>query len=140
MKWLHRDVHTLALQFALCLSDADFQKELKRLKIDEKIGFLKNEHSSATTQFFVNKTGAHCAIVCLKMDPAKTLEQVHALLVHEGMHIWREYLDLIGERNPSSEFEAYGIQLISQELMVAYRELSKPVRRKPTAKSRKKRK
>jgi hypothetical protein len=53
------------------------------------------------------------------------LEQVYALLVHEAVHIWQDVKHRIGEDNPSSEFEAYAIQNISQELMLAYKLLTK---------------
>lgn len=49
----------------------------------------------------------------------KSLEVV-GLLVHESMHVWREIRNNIGEREPSSEFEAYAMQAIFQGLYDGY--------------------
>lgn len=128
--WLRRDCHTLALSYRLCLNEREFKAELKRLGIKQQIEFQKTYHSNATTHFFENteKLSA-AAIVCMPIAKGKTLEQINALLVHEAMHIWQEHCDKIGEKHPSSEFEAYAVQLISQELMVSYRKQTKERKR-----------
>jgi hypothetical protein len=41
------------------------------------------------------------------------------------VHIWQAVRDIMGEKEPSSEFEAYSVQQISLELMWAYKELTK---------------
>jgi hypothetical protein len=46
--------------------------------------------------------------------------QIHALLTHEAMHLWREIRNQIGEKEPSAEFEAYAIQKITQNLAYSY--------------------
>lgn len=125
MKWLRRDCHPLALYFGLCLTDAAFKQELKRLKVGD-VEFIKNWHSSATTQFFENRKEKNiCAIVCMHPIPDKPIELVYAILVHEAVHIWRYNCELIGEDRPSAEFECYGIQHISSQLMAAYRDMTK---------------
>ena len=42
------------------------------------------------------------------------------LLVHEAMHVWRDMREAIGEKEPSSEFEAYALQNITANLFRAY--------------------
>ena len=49
--------------------------------------------------------------------------QIAAMLVHEAVHVWQTIRRSIGETSPSSEFEAYSIQHIAQELMSRYVEL-----------------
>lgn len=49
---------------------------------------------------------------CSKWD----LIQIHGLLLHEAVHIWQEVIQLMGEEKPSTEFEAYSIQAIAQDL------------------------
>jgi hypothetical protein len=51
---------------------------------------------------------------------------VVGLLVHEAVHVWQGMQDHIGESQSSKEEEAYAIQLISQELMVAYSQTRMP--------------
>lgn len=53
---------------------------------------------------------------CSKWD----LIQIHGLLLHEAVHIWQEIAQLMGEENPSVEFEAYSIQAIAQDLFEMY--------------------
>jgi hypothetical protein len=110
----------------LCLSQEDFSKELRRLKISGDIPMIKNEWSSATVHKVSQSNGDFVAIVALGGEVKKLeLEQVYSLLVHEAVHLWQWQCDLIGEDAPSEEFEAYGIQAISQELMFAYRAATK---------------
>ena len=44
------------------------------------------------------------------------LIQIHGLLLHEAVHIWQEVKLRMGEESPSSEFEAYSVQAIAQDL------------------------
>lgn len=48
--------------------------------------------------------------------------QVYALLVHEATHVWQEILSQMSESAPSTEFEAYSMQTISQHLFTMYEE------------------
>lgn len=52
---------------------------------------------------------------------------VVSLLVHEGMHIWRDIREKIGEEHPSSEFEAYAMQNIVADLIEAYERTRGPL-------------
>jgi len=42
------------------------------------------------------------------------------LIVHEATHIKQKIMHTIGETNPSAEFEAYMMQNISANLMLAF--------------------
>ena len=131
MQWLDREIHTLGLRYGLCLDEKAFKKELKRLGFTESIPFLKDGNAIATTHHLVNKHNkAYCSIVTMPQNPTASLEQHYALLVHEGMHIWQRHLESIGESNPSHEFAAYAMQNIAQNLMCAYRDMTKRKRRK----------
>lgn len=126
-KWLDRRINTNALCYTLCTTEIQFREELKRLALPQNDwpSFLTTSHSNATTHFlYQSGTGAgHCAIVCLPL-PSKAEKrtgiEIAGLLVHEAVHIWQEHCELIGEKTPSSEFEAYAVQTIAQELMVEY--------------------
>lgn len=47
---------------------------------------------------------------------------VHALLTHEAVHVWQHIRERMSEDAPSSEFEAYSIQRIAQDLFYMYQE------------------
>ena len=65
--------------------------------------------------------GKVCAIVTInKRVDGKDSNGIVGLIVHEAVHVWQLVRENIGEANPSSEFEAYAIQAISQELIEAY--------------------
>ncbi len=125
IKWLSRNCHVLAVQFALCLSEKDFKVELARLKIKEDVQFMKNWHSSATAHYIEQKEKQNAlVIVCMGEALDKPLDEVIGLLAHEAAHIWQYHKELIGEENPSKEFEAYAIQSIVQHLVSSYFEMT----------------
>ena len=126
LKWCNRTLITSPYCFSLCLSEEAFNKELKRLNVPLKgrASWILNSHSNATIHFFSDTTeNKRCAIVCLKRRKGLKIEEIHGLLVHEATHLWQTICEDIGESSPSAEFEAYCIQAISQELMLAYKEL-----------------
>jgi len=134
LTWCDRTLLTSSCHFALCTTDKAFQRELRRLKVDQDVTFMKNAHSAATTHIFECEVAGrkkHCAIVCMPVPPSdRTGIQIAALLVHEAMHIWRCVRHDLGEHDPSSELEAYAMQNISQELMQAYADQVKPKRKR----------
>jgi hypothetical protein len=54
------------------------------------------------------------------------------LLVHEATHACQHIRECIGEKEPSSEFEAYSMQAITQGLLAAMRKTWPPKRRRRT--------
>ncbi len=127
-RWIDRHLVVAPHYIGLCLSDKEFKRELKRLKIEreEWPPFLCGRHANATCHFFDNtKTGKRIALVCLGSTSKVESVQIQGLLVHESVHIWQAIRDDIGERDPSSEFEAYSIQSIAQGLMQAYEDMTK---------------
>lgn len=126
MTWLDRSLVTLPHYLGLCLTEKDFRKELKRLKVPREQYpefLLRGAH--ATVHFFTKSDGDSCAIVNICSSKGATIHQVHALLVHEAVHVWQDARRILGEKEPSAEFEAYAIQSISQRLMEAYADLTK---------------
>jgi hypothetical protein len=128
--WLDRNIMVSPIYYCLCLTERQFHSELKRLKVDRDSwpSFIKKDKwANATVNFFQYKD-KHCAIVCMNITD-ETLVQAHCLLVHESVHIWQEICEIIGESNPSSEFEAYSIQYLSQQLILSYEKLKKKSRK-----------
>lgn len=123
LTWCERGAVILPMCFTACFSETVFRREMRRLKVPvhAQPPFVKGG-SNATTHFLERSDGSLAAIVC--MDPDDEIDgiQIAALLVHEAVHIWQECMKVIGEEKPSAEFEAYGIQGISQQLMYLYAE------------------
>lgn len=119
--WLDRTLFVCPIYYTLCTTEKDFQRELKRLDVDRQSwpAFMASKTANASVHFLENE-GKTCAIVCIAPIDRDPVE-VAGLLVHEAVHIWQEARDDVGERSPSSEFEAYAIQHIAQNLMAEYR-------------------
>ena len=126
MRWYYGELVPCPVSHTLVLTEKQFHKRLKKLRLPEKDWpeFTKNG-ADATVHFFEEtKTGRECAIVCIRKTD-HPLPQIFGLLTHEAVHIWQAYRDILGEKAPSSEFEAYAIQGIAQDLFVEYDRLTK---------------
>lgn len=78
-------------------------------------------HLGAGAQVDYYDNGKQC-IVHLGDCSERTLIEVHGLLLHEAVHIWQKIKKLMGEKKPSTEFEAYSIQRIAQDLFAMFQE------------------
>lgn len=81
--------------------------------------FLSNEGAAAQVNFYSD--GAY-AVVQLGDTSERKLIEIYGLLLHEAVHVWQKVKKLMGEKEPSSEFEAYSIQAIAQDLFEMYEE------------------
>lgn len=115
--WLNRDWCAPGPYLTLVLSQAEFDAELKRLKVPLGTPYVSSSHANATTSFMESSTGAHCAIVALGPWEKRSGIEIVGLLIHEAVHVWQEHCDHIGETRPGAEQEAYAIQNIAQQLM-----------------------
>lgn len=66
--------------------------------------------------------GGEKCVVQLGKTKGRPLNQVYGLLLHEAVHIWQRVKKLMGEKDPSIEFEAYSIQRIAQDLFDMYKD------------------
>lgn len=119
-KWLSRAMMT-GPYVALCTTESQYAAVCKHLKVPEsdRAEWVTSSHADAATHFYTSG-GSTAAVVCVRPSDKADSVQTAALLVHEAVHIWQHYCVWIGEQSPSTEFEAYAIQHISQELMYAY--------------------
>lgn len=81
--------------------------------------FLSIEGAAAQVDFYSNSA---YAVVQLGDTSERKLIEIYGLLLHEAVHIWQKVKKLMGEKEPSSEFEAYSIQAIAQDLFTMYEE------------------
>lgn len=119
-QWLNRDL-IVGPYLVLVLCEKDFHQALKHLKVPRADWpQWVSGGADATTHVMTNEDGGMVCVVALGDCSSKEGVQVAALLVHEAVHVWQNWRESIGEKEPSSEFEAYSIQAISQRLMTAY--------------------
>lgn len=121
--WLDRSL-IAGPYLCLVLSDEAFQQAFDDLEQDaeDRPLWVLNSHSNATCHTLQNTKGDLCAVVCLRGWEDKTGIEVAGLLLHEAVHIWQAFRRHIGEHSPSSEFEAYSIQWLSQQLWWSFQE------------------
>lgn len=120
------------VNYGLCLSEAAWRKELKKLEVrnHDSHPFLHHTAGAATNKFTDGEGNTVIVVTMHPMTDADIIE-IHGILLHEAVHIWRMICKYICERKPSHEFEAYGIQSIAVNLMESYREQTTPKETKP---------
>ena len=88
------------------------------------------KHNVAPSKFMSLGKQAQCTIferdgtrlVLVQLDKKEitklyTPTQIVGLIVHESVHVWQEVRSAMGEDNPSSEFEAYSVERIVEDLL-----------------------
>lgn len=114
------------VKYALFIDKESYLEELKSWDIPnyESEIFIP-EGKGACVNFFSDAKGNVAALVCLDADACDnpSLNEIHGILVHEAVHIWQYIRKEINEKRPSSEFEAYSLQGIAQNLFYLYDDL-----------------
>lgn len=123
MKYLDRALIN-GPHMALCRSEKEYLREIKRLKISGTVPvWLPPEAAACVIPFTkTSKDGAESLIcmVCVGNLKGYSIPQIASILTHEAVHVWQHQEEQMSERNSSREFEAYCIQSIAQKLMEAY--------------------
>ncbi len=120
INWLERDLIT-GPYLCLVLSQEEFEQALDLCDCKTYFPWV-SENADASTHTLENPEGKICCIVALQVTQENDPVEICGILVHEAVHVFQNYCETIGEKNPSSEFEAYSIQAISQRLMAEYRD------------------
>ena len=120
MKWLDRTL-IAGPYLGLALSEAEYHEMLTHLNVpkDQWRPWVIPGADAATHEYS-GPDGEQACIVTMREPKDKTPVQIACLLVHEAVHVWQNWSESVGERQPSVEFEAYAVQTISQRLMEAY--------------------
>lgn len=111
------------IYFGFCPSEKAWRGAMRRMKLDHVYPFADNPKAfvDAFVTTFENTKGDLCCIMSLRPGyKAPSKRAVEGLFVHEATHIWQKLREHIGERAPSTEFEAYTLQHIWVQLMSAY--------------------
>lgn len=107
------------IDYGMCPSKEAWDKEMERMKIS--MLFPLDGYVDGVTVSFEKEKENTKVIVCI--SPYPNYNSFVGLIVHEAVHVWQQALEAIGEDKPSSEFEAYAIQGITQDLLSAAEEL-----------------
>ena len=89
-------------------------KDCKHIDVDKNL--ISPGSGNASTNFIIDKYGQSFIIVYMPYADV-SLNMQQGLIIHESVHVWQEIKLLMNEKEPSSEFEAYSIQTISQSLL-----------------------
>ena len=105
----------------LCLSEAQYLKAVNQLKVPYPNRWLDDE-STACVHHLKKSDNCSCCIVCLRIVEGQDPVEVAGTLVHEAVHVWQRYKEIIGEAGSAGkEIEAFAIETISVRLMASYR-------------------
>lgn len=106
------------VEYCFCPSEKAWHRQMKAMEIT---GESYPETDGRAT--FFTKHGKTIAIVTVRdgAEEKHSLIELLGILVHEATHIWQEIRAVMGEKDPSSEFEAYSMQAIVQELIAAFK-------------------
>lgn len=134
--WCNRTLVQNPMYYGLCTDQARYDNEMDYLKVpaNKRADFMPNPQADACVHYFKKADGRECAIVCMRDASKRTPIEIAGLLVHEAVHIFQAVCENVGEKYPSSEFEAYSVQWISMELMVRYEEQTKSSKKKKASK------
>lgn len=108
------------VHYGFCPSEAVWMREMRKMGVDPATcGYPE---SDGRTTFFDHPSGKSIAIVTVSDAAAKRRKKIEivGLLIHEATHIWQHVQEMMGEKEPGEEMEAYAMQSISQELILAY--------------------
>jgi hypothetical protein len=119
-RWLDRRIAAAGPFLTLCLSEQEFYHALSKIKVADRPAWV-NPGAHATTHHMRNSAGDATCIVCLNDWHDRSGIEIAGLLIHEAVHVWQEYCDMIGETTPGREQEAYAVQAIAQELMAEFK-------------------
>lgn len=120
MAWLDQCMvhgHNLAL----VLNEQEYLREMRAKNVDySQMRPWVCEGATATTHVLTRPDYGVACIVCMREQEGATGIEIAALLVHEAVHVFQAWCDVMGEHKPSAEFQAYSIQSISERLMHSY--------------------
>lgn len=120
---INSELITSPIPLSVCKNKESFFKELRANGIKKKDRPEFNASGTGATTHFIEMNGRKiAAIICMDEKHKKdyTKGQIVGLIAHEAVHVWQEIKTSIGEHDPSSEFEAYSVQMLTQRIFEAY--------------------
>lgn len=123
MSWLNTAIVHSPIGYKLVLTERALKKATKKMVSGLDLEFPQD--GACVHTFEIDGVNSH-AIVCLsERVQSDSIEEIYVALVHEATHIKQNIMQVIGESNPSPEFEAYTVQNISHTLFKEYKRQTK---------------
>jgi hypothetical protein len=117
--WCDRRLVMSPVYFGICTSAAQFAAECRKLGLKQRPEWIPAA-AAAVCHILANAKGETACIVAVPpRKRGQSRAEYAALIVHEAVHVWQQVREALGEEKPSSEFEAYSLQAICQELFEA---------------------
>jgi hypothetical protein len=118
MKWLNQIPGHPLPYYTFIADEREYLALMKRMGVAKPYRWI-NEGAHGTTHYHMYKKLGDIAVVCIDRAWIRTapLYVLAGLIAHEAWHVWEKYMEMIDERKPSSEFSAYGMERIVEELM-----------------------
>lgn len=113
MVWLDRALIQMP-RVGLCVTEQEFLQACAELGVQQ--AYLPDGGDSCAYRLFPKSGGQVYLVVIDELKDWQPFE-VYSCLVHEAVHVFQFFCEMIGETRPSAEFEAYSIQHIATELM-----------------------
>lgn len=112
----------LPVNVAYCATFGARRRALKQ----SGIPFEPWEPADARCEWWERRHGGDVILITVaKRAREYSMPQVAGMIAHECMHAFRHIKQIIGEAEPSSEFEAYVMQSLVQHSMFAHAERRK---------------
>jgi hypothetical protein len=115
--WIDRGWQPVAIGFVP--SEKAWDQEMKTMGLSDP--WPSKPQSAGHTQWIEDrKTGVGRIYVVISDGGERDAFEVISTIVHEAVHVWQFLCRHIGEADPGTEMEAYGIQYITEKLIDAY--------------------
>jgi len=114
------------MKYTLITSEEEWLAEMRRLDIKDPELWIPKTAGACTHEFEGDKGQDDFCIVTMRYDGTLSYNEYVAMLVHEAVHVFQKICKVIGEKYPSIEFEAYGVQTIAMDLMYHFAEKHYP--------------
>jgi len=119
--WCDSTLLTTPIYYCLATSEKILKRLYKELNSPYfNSGFFDEDKNSGKIKIFEDENGFKKIIVFINPKMRASKNGLREVIVHESVHVWQEIAEYIGEKSPSSEFEAYSIGAISLNLMNQY--------------------
>lgn len=108
----------------ICFDPGTFEREMRRLGVENPPPFINGDLAHATTHSFVHPMNGAMNLVCVDGKQARSRLDVEmiGLLVHEAVHVKQHVFADIGEQSPGAEQEAYFVQHVAQWFARAWKD------------------
>ncbi len=121
------DAGWMPVHYGFCSDEAAWRRTMRHHKIDKESEYPPDDGNTSLLESIDGGDPIILVTLNKSMDKAPIINAI-SLIVHEAMHVWRRIREVIGEHDPSKEFEAYAIQNITAQLLRAYNDTRRNIR------------